>query len=239
VQAGDGAAAPNVVGILPGADPSLRGEFVLLVAHMDHLGVGAPVGGDSIMNGADDNASGTAGVLELARAFGGLGERPRRSLVFLLVSGEEEGLWGSIYYVTHPAVPLDRTVAAINLDMIGRNAPDWVYVLGAELSSLGTTIQRVADLHPELDLRPVAVAQPLRGSDHVPFAYGGVPVAFFHSGLHPEYHTPLDEDSLVDGDKAARIARLAFYVALDVAGQSSRPAWNPGARPGPARRSAR
>ena len=202
---------------------------MLLVAHMDHLGVGQSVGGDSIYNGADDNASGTAAVLELARALGGYEWRPRRSLIFLLVSGEEEGLLGSAYYVAHPAVPLAQTVAAVNLDMIGRNARDSVLVIGGDASSLGGSARLVAREHPELGMRPVVPAGLSGGSDHVPFAKAGVPAVFFFSGLHGDYHMPSDEVGLVDGEKEARIARLVFYLMLEVANTVQRPAWIQGA----------
>ncbi len=225
------ASAPNVVAILDGSDPALREQYVLLVAHFDGLGVAAPVAGDSIYNGADDNASGAAAVLELARAFAGLAPGPRRSLIFLLVSGEEEGLLGSTWYAAHPAVPLERTVAALNLDMIGRNSRDSVLAAGAGLSSLGDVALRVAAAHPELAMHAVGFPGMLGGSDHIPFALSGVPALFFFAGLHPDYHRPSDEAAFVDAEKASRIARLVFYVALDVANTVARPTWSPGAQP--------
>lgn len=228
-----GGSAPNAVAVLPGRDSVLAGEYVLFVAHMDHLGTvstgaGCRLGGDladSVCNGADDNASGTAAVLELAHAYGSLATRPRRSLVFLLVSGEEEGLLGSLHYVAHPAVPLAQTVAAVNLDMISRNAPDSLLVIGMAESSLGTLLGAVMAAHPELGLRPTGVPWPYGGSDHIPFGNAGVPTVFFFAGLHDDYHRPSDEAGSIDADKAARVARLAFYLGLAVADGDARPAW--------------
>ena len=230
-----GGDAPNAVGVLPGSDPGLAGEYVVFVAHLDHIGSVTSgegcvaSGADTICNGADDNASGSAAVLELARAFAGLTPRPRRSLLFLLVSGEERGLLGSTYYVAHPAVPIAQTVAAVNLDMISRNAPDSLLVIGMGLSSLGARVGAVTAAHPELNLRPAGVGWPYGGSDHVPFGNAGVPTVMFFAGLHPDYHRPSDELARTDADKGARITRLAFYVGLDVANRTARPTWNAGA----------
>ncbi len=226
-----GAQSPNVVAVLPGSDPLLRAEHVVFVAHMDGIGTAAggigcsAAGADSICNGADDNASGTAAVLALARAFGGLTPRPRRSLLFLLVSGEEWGLVGSEYYVAHPSVPLAQTVAAINFDMISRNAPDSLLVIGADLSTLGPLVAATAQAHPELGLRTAALPWPYGGSDHIPFGSAGVPTLAFFTGLHADYHRPSDEVARTDPDKEARIVRLAFYAALAIANAAERPAW--------------
>jgi Zn-dependent M28 family amino/carboxypeptidase len=118
------AAAPNVVAVLEGRDPRLRHEHVAISAHLDHVGV-RPGSPDSVFNGADDNASGVAGLLELAEAFSRRDARPARSLLFLVPSGEEKGLWGSAYYVRHPTVPLGDIVADLNLDLMGRRCPRW------------------------------------------------------------------------------------------------------------------
>jgi hypothetical protein len=220
-----GGPAPNVVGVLEGSAASLAGEYVVFVAHMDHIGTPgsaegcAAVGSDSICNGADDNGSGTAAVIELARAFAGLSPRPRRSLLFLLVSGEEEGLLGSRYYVAHPAVPIARTVAAVALDMISRNPPDSVLALRLAAGSMDTIATVVAAAHPELGLRlHVATGG---GSDHASFAQAGVPSLALFAGLHADYHRPSDAPDRIDADKAARIARLAFYLGLELANQAA------------------
>jgi len=226
--------APNVVGILEGGDPELRGEAVVFSAHMDHSGVGQPVNGDSIYNGADDDASGTAGVVELAEAFASLQPRPRRSLVFLAVSGEERGLWGSSFYAEHPAVPLGQTVADLNMDMIGRNWRDTISVIGKEHSTLGATANRVSREHPELNMRLVDDLWPdqdfYNRSDHVHFARRGVPILFFFNGTHPDYHRPSDSVEKIDAEKAARIVRMVFYVGLEVANAAQRPQWDPESR---------
>ncbi len=141
--------APNVVGVVEGTDPVLKHQYVVFSAHMDHIGItaGRP---DSINNGADDDGSGTVGVLELAEAFSRKKAAPRRSLIFLTVSGEEKGLWGSAYFASHPPVSLDSVVADLNMDMIGRNWPDTIAVIGREYSSLGPSLDSVAAAHPAL-----------------------------------------------------------------------------------------
>jgi hypothetical protein len=226
-----GGPAPNAIAVLDGGDPALRNEYVLYVAHMDHIGTArdglgcVAAGADSICNGADDNGSGVAAVLELARAYAGLHDRPRRSMIFLLVSGEEEGLLGSRYFVAHPAVPLEAIVAALNFDMIARNARDTILVIGAERSSLGALLTDVSLAHPELDLHPVPIAW-LSGSDHAPFDSAGVPTLFLFAGLHPDFHRPSDSVDRIDADKAARVARLAFHLGLEIANRPLRPVRN-------------
>jgi Zn-dependent M28 family amino/carboxypeptidase len=221
---------PNVVAVLPGSDSVLKNTYIVFSAHMDHLGVGAPnARGDSIYNGADDDASGTSAVVELAEAFASLSERPRRSLLFLTVSGEERGLLGSRYFSDHPPVPANALVADINIDMIGRNAPDMVVGIGQEYSSLGATAQRVVQMHPELGLKvapdPWPSEQLFFRSDHFNFARIQVPAIFFFAGLHEDYHQPSDEVEKIDADKAARIAKLIFYLGASVADDPQAPQW--------------
>jgi Peptidase family M28 len=229
--------APNVVGMLEGSDPTLKSEYVLLTGHIDHLGTPGSgegcvaKGADSICNGADDDASGSIGVVELAQAFSQLMPRPRRSLVFMTVSGEERGLWGSTYYVEHPAVPLAQTVADLNSDMIGRNWKDSIVVIGKDHSDLGATLDRVGAEHPELHMKPTDDIWPEENfyfrSDQVNFAKNGVPILEFFNGLHPDYHQVSDEVSKIDGEKTSRIIKLDFYLALAVANAEERPKWNP------------
>lgn len=231
--------APNVVGILEGSDPSLKSEYVVYSAHMDHVGVAGPAGSggcraqgaDSICNGADDDASGTVAVVEAAEAFARLTPRPRRSIIFLTVSGEEKGLWGSAYFAEHSPVPVAAIVANINIDMIGRNWKDTIVVIGKEHSDLGATLNRVAAAHPELRMQPVDDLWPQENfyfrSDHFNFARKGVPILFFFSGTHPDYHRPSDSPDKIDAEKEARIVRLVFYLGLDVANSVERPKWNP------------
>ncbi len=225
--------AYNTIGWIEGSDPDLRGEFVVFTAHMDHVGVGRPVDGDSIYNGADDDASGTAAVIELAQAFASLETPPRRSLVFMTVSGEERGLLGSGWYAENPLFPLGATVANLNIDMIGRNWRDTVVAIGADESTLGTTLAETLRDHPELGLEMIDDPWPeenfYRRSDHYNFARKGVPVLFFFTGTHEDYHGPNDEPDRILYDKTARIARLIFHLGRRVADADERPEWDPAA----------
>jgi hypothetical protein len=228
--------APNVVGVLRGGDPRLRNEYLVFSAHMDHVGVAGtgrcrPQGADSICNGADDDASGTVSVIELAEAFARLEPRPRRSIIFLTVSGEERGLWGSDYFAGHPPAPVEALVADLNLDMVGRNWKDTISVIGKEHSDLGATLARVNAAHPELGMNAVDDLWPAENfyfrSDHYNFARRGVPVLFFFNGTHADYHRPSDHPDRIDAEKQARITRLVFYLGLEVANAAERPKWNP------------
>ena len=227
----DRATAPNVVAVLRGSDPALRDEYVVLSSHMDHVGVGTPVNGDSIYNGADDDASGTAALVEVAEAIASLPVRPKRSIVFLHVSGEEKGLLGSRWYSDHPTVPLEQIVANINVDMIGRNSPDTVVVIGKNYSTLGRSMNQVGARHPELRLAAADDIWPEERfffrSDHFNFARKEIPALFFFTGVHPDYHRPSDEVGKIDTDKAMRVARLIFYTVTDIADAPTRPTWDP------------
>ena len=224
--------APNVVGVLEGSDPELRDEYVVFSAHMDHVGVGAPdARGDSIFNGADDDASGTTAVVEIAEAMASLPTPPRRSMLFLLVSGEEKGLWGSEYFANNPPVPAAQMVANLNMDMVGRNWPDTIVAIGKEHSDLGATLERVNAAHPELGMTAIDDLWPEESfytrSDHYNFAVKGVPILFFFNGTHEDYHGRDDEPDRINGEKAARIARLVFYLGAEIANSDARPVWNP------------
>jgi hypothetical protein len=227
--------APNVLGIVRGSDRRLRNEYVLVSAHMDGLGVGRPVDGDSIYNGADDNASGTAAMLEVAEAMAELEDgRPRRSVAFLAVSGEERGLLGSAWFVERPPIPLERIVANVNLDMIGRNWEDTIAVIGKPYSSLGALVDSVAAAHPELGLAAVDDQWPADGfffrSDHFNFARKGIPAVFFFNGVHADYHQPSDETRKIKFEKASRVARLVYEVVMAIANADDPPTWDPEAR---------
>jgi hypothetical protein len=220
--------APNAVGILEGTDPKLRNEYVVYSAHMDHIGIAAGQP-DSINNGADDDASGTVGVIELAEAFSRVGARPKRSIIFLTVSGEEKGLWGSKYFSDHPVVPIEQIVADINIDMIGRNWPDTIVAIGKEHSDLGTTLDRVNADHPELGMTAIDDRWPEERfyfrSDHYNFARKGVPILFFFNGVHEDYHEVTDSPEKINSEKEARILRLLFYLGQEIANAPQRPQW--------------
>jgi hypothetical protein len=222
--------APNVVARLPGRNEAELKD-VVLTAHFDHEPPGLPnEEGDSIYNGADDNASGTVGLLEIARAFSTLAQRPARSVVFAAVSGEEMGLLGSDALAETGPGAAASTVANLNMDMLSRNDPDSLYVFAQTYSSLGQVLQSELAKHPELGLRVRPGIQTpgldlIRFSDQASYLERGVPVLFFHSGLHPEVHTPDDEFSLTDTGKLARAARLVFFTALAVANDPTEPVW--------------
>jgi hypothetical protein len=223
---------PNVAAVLRGSDPAMRDEYVVYTAHFDHVGVGRPdAAGDSIYNGADDNASGTAALLKVARAFASLEAAPLRSVMFVFVSGEEKGLLGSRHFVANPPVPVEAMVANINMDMVGRNAPDTIVAIGQEYSSLGATLQAVAGRNAALGLvvasDPWPEEQLFYRSDHFSFAAREVPSIFLTAGLHEHYHQPGDEAHLIDTDKVARVARLVFLLGHELASVRARPAWTP------------
>jgi hypothetical protein len=225
--------APNTVGILEGRDPTLRNEYLVYSAHMDHIGI-TPGRPDSINNGADDDASGTIGVVELAEAFSRAGARPKRSIIFLTVSGEEKGLWGSNFFTAHPPVPIGQIVADINIDMIGRNWADTIVAIGKEHSDLGATLNRVNAAHPELRMTAIDDRWPQEQfyfrSDHYNFARRGVPILFFFNGVHQDYHQVTDSPDKINSEKEARILRLLFYLGQEIGNAARRPQWNPESR---------
>ncbi len=225
---------PNVVGLLRGSDPEMADTYIVLTAHFDHVGIGEPnAEGDSIYNGADDDASGTAVLLEVAQAFQALPRSPRRSIVFLAVSGEEKGLLGAAHYADHPTVPIEGIVGNINLDMIGRNAPDTVIAIGGEFTSFGERSKEIVSHHPELGLTiapdPDPSEQAFFRSDHLVFVKKDIPAVFFTTWDHEDYHQPSDEAAAIDADKAARVARLTFLLTWHVAEDEAPPSWNEGA----------
>jgi len=239
--------SPNVAALLPGSDPRLRDEVVVFTAHLDHLGVGQPVAGDSIYNGALDNASGSAALLEIARAFAELPQPPRRSVLFLAVTGEEMGLLGSDYFAEHPTIPMEQIVANLNLDGLAIIYPLRELVpLGAEHSTLDATVKRAADqLGIELGPDPFPQEVFFVRSDQYSFVRRGVPSLFVFMGLRSDsgvdaparfrewlatrYHTPQDDlgqPMVIEG--GARQAQLNLLVGLAVANADERPAWKAG-----------
>ena len=227
------APAYNVVAVVPGRDPSLRGSYVAFGAHYDHDGIVAPTDGDSVANGADDDGSGVVTLLGIARALHDA--PPRRSALLVWHVGEEKGLYGSEWFTDHPTVPLDSIVAQLNADMIGRNAPDEFYVVGPNAApggrgrGLGRIVEAVNGQQPqrfrinrEWD-SPSHPEQIYFRSDHYNYARKGIPVVFFTTGLHAQYHTVDDEPELIDYDKLARMARLILQVGETVANSERRP----------------
>ncbi len=221
--------ARNVVGILEGSDAARRGEAVAIGAHLDHIGQR----GSEVFRGADDDASGSAGVLGLARAFAGSPRRPARSVLFLLFAAEEKGLWGSKYFVDHPAVPLRKIMAEIQLDMIGRNEEiarkekpedntNSVYLVGTERSTRDLR-QLILSANRHVGLRFKYDREDVYGSsDQFNFGEKGVPVSFFFTGFHPDYHRATDTPEKINYLKMVRILRVVFATAWDLAEREER-----------------
>jgi Zn-dependent M28 family amino/carboxypeptidase len=225
--------ASNVLGVLEGTD--LKDEYVFITGHYDHLGKRDTV----IYYGADDDGSGTTGVLEIAEAFvkaKEAGKGPRRTMVFMTVSGEEKGLWGSAYYTNHPVFPLDKTTVDLNIDMIGRSdasrktgdSTNYVYVVGDDkISSDLKTISEAANkanTKMELDYKFNDPKDPNRiyfRSDHYNFAQKGVPIIFYYDGmLGADYHRPTDTPDKINYTLMAKRAQLVFYTAWEMANRN-------------------
>lgn len=217
----------NVVGWLEGSDPAYRSEYVVVSAHMDHLGVGPTVNGDSVYNGADDNASGTSALLEIAEALAELDRGPPRSIVFAAFGAEEQGLLGSGWYVGHPPFPIESTVAVLNMDMLSRNSPDSIAILRSS-PEIGTIVDAVAARSTALGLSVAPDPWPeqglIRRSDQWSFMRVGVPGLLMTSGLHEDYHRRTDEPDRIDLGKLERATRLALLILLDLADPA---VWSP------------
>lgn len=232
--AGKHETAVNVLGLLKGSDPKLAKEIVLVDAHYDHLGVGHPVNGDSIYNGADDDASGTVSVLSVARALSS-GPRPKRSILFALTTGEEEGLLGTRWMIAHFPLSLDSVVANLETEMIGR--PDSLaggagkaWLTGYDRSTMGAMLARehipiVADPRPNQHF--------FERSDNIAFAERGIPAHTLSTfNLHTDYHQPSDDVSRVDFPHMTAVINAAVR-AVRLLADGPLPVWNPGGRPAP------
>jgi Zn-dependent M28 family amino/carboxypeptidase len=222
----------NVIGMVPGTDK--KDEIIIISAHYDHVGVQ----NGQVYNGADDDGSGTVAILELAQAFARArsdGSGPRRSILFMTVSGEEKGLLGSEFYTANPLFPLQNTVANLNIDMIGRmdeahqGNPNYVYLIGSDkLSSELHTISEEANrqfTNLQLDYKYNDPADPNRfyyRSDHYNFAKHKIPVIFYFNGVHADYHQPTDDVEKIDFNKIEKITRLVFFTAWEVANREQR-----------------
>ncbi|MEN8115507.1 MAG: M20/M25/M40 family metallo-hydrolase [Bacteroidota bacterium] len=225
--------AKNVIAVIEGSDSELKNEFVVFMAHYDHLGVSKD--GD-VYNGADDNGSGTVALMEVAEAFAGLEKKPKRSIVFLWVTCEEIGMLGSEYYVEHPVFPLEKTIACVNLDMVGRvfeprdtvwnRSPkrvkdfDGLFTLSndvwPELAEISA--QKCAELGLVPDTTLPAFF--MRSSDHYQFHRKGVPVLNLATGYHADYHKVGDEGSKINFDKIKRVADLCFLLGYEIANKN-------------------
>ncbi len=206
----------NVIGLLKGSDPQLEQEIVVIGAHYDHVGIGVDRDGTSqIFNGADDNASGTSGLLELAQYFSAHRDRIKRSLLFIAFGAEERGLIGSSHFVNHPTVPLKRIVAMVNMDMIGRLRNDTLYLLGVNSSPVWKGLVEEANAQSNFTLRD---SPGLFGaSDHVGFYNKGIPVLFFFTGMHENYHRPSDDWETLNYDGMERIVKMAASLIERIA----------------------
>lgn len=224
----------NVLGYIEGTDKELKKELVVITAHYDHLGKR----GDAIYNGADDNGSGTSSVVAIAEAFARAkreGSGPRRSVLCMLVTGEEKGLLGSQYYTEKPIYPLENTIVDINVDMVGRvdekykDNPDYIYVIGSNrLSTELHTINEVANekyTKLTLDYTYNAPDDPNRyyyRSDHYNFAEKGIPAIFYFNGTHADYHRATDTVEKINFEKMAKVAQLVFYTGWELANRDKR-----------------
>ena len=214
-----GVGSRNILGRLPGSDPQLKDHYVIISAHYDHVGYGkpnnsfGPIG--HIHKGADDNASGVAGLLAIIDAFNKLPEHPKRSLLFAFWDGEEQGLLGSKHWLSNPTVPLDHVAVALNMDMIGRLRKEKVEVYGTR-TSYG--LRRLVAQENEGSNLLLDFHWEMRAdSDHYPFYEKHVPVMMLHTGLHSDYHRPSDTADKVNAAGMREVAQLAFRTALDLA----------------------
>jgi hypothetical protein len=234
----------NVVGIVEGADPSVKGEYIAFGAHYDHSGTRPQAQGDTILNGADDDGSGTVALMAMAEALAKAAQRPRRSAIFVWHMGEEMGLWGSEYFTRFPTVPIEKIVAQLNIDMIGRSraagdsnprnkdlsGPDEVYVIGSKMMSteLGALSEAVNDAFLKLSFNykyddPKDPERFFYRSDHIHYARKGIPIIFYFTGVHADYHQPSDEVSKIDFAKFEKITKSIYATFWEIADLKSRP----------------
>ena len=227
----------NLLGVIPGSDSILSKEILVVSAHYDHLGID----NDVIYNGADDNGTGTSALLEIAEAFSLAKEKgvgPKRTVLILLVSGEEKGLLGSEFYTDNPAFPLENTIADLNVDMIGRTDefhenPDYIYIIGSDMLSddLHKTSEEAGKELDNLllDYKYNTKEDPNHfyyRSDHYNFAKNGIPSIFYFSGVHDDYHQPTDTIEKINIDKMEKITKLIYLTACKLANSPNRPVVN-------------
>jgi hypothetical protein len=225
--------SPNVIGIIEGSDPVLKNECIVYSAHFDHVGVNSK---GEVFNGADDNASGSMGLLEIAEAYMSLKKKPLRSVVFAWVNAEEKGLFGSRHYVNHPVIPMESTLVNINLDMIGRSklASDTTTFMGYDLDITQSGEILVYTSHEskelskmlnssaetaEIDVIDMGEEIEFGTSDHASFVAKGVPAFLFNSGVHSDLHGDMDVIDRIDFDKMEKVSKLAFLLGYKAANQ--------------------
>ena len=212
----------NVIAWLEGSDPVLKNEAIIIGGHYDHIGYQKEhvPGSDYIYNGADDNASGTSGVLAAAKTFATMIVAPKRSVIFIAFAGEEKGLLGSATYIRKPLWPLGKTVAMLDLDMISRNNPDSLEIIGAKQNPGLVKVVRKQNRETGFILAESKSKHMDGGSDHASFFNAGIPAIFFFTGLHADYHQVTDSPERINPEKAARVARLAFLTAWTIANEN-------------------
>jgi Zn-dependent M28 family amino/carboxypeptidase len=234
----------NVVAIFEGSDPLLKDEYVAVGCHYDHVGIGNPVNGDAIYNGADDDGSGTTALLAMAEALAKAPTKPKRSVVFVWHAGEEKGLWGSRYFVENPTIPLNKIVTQLNIDMIGRSkkegdtnprnkeltGPNEIYVIGSKMMSteLGALSESVNKdyLNLTFNYRYDDPNDPNRfffRSDHFNYARKGIPIIFYFDGEHEDYHRPGDSADKIDYEKMQKVTRTVYMLLWELANRAARP----------------
>jgi len=235
IKSNESIVGKNVIAVVEGSDPELKKECIVFTAHYDHLGTDGEGG---IYNGADDNGSGTVALLEIAEAFQSMKKKPKRSIVFAWVTGEEKGLLGSDYYSQHPVIPMENTLVDINLDMIGRSAeteldsvdvnskslagPNGIYIISgrqsSELLDISDEVCEDLGLVPSDELTKAFLTR----SDYYHFYKNGVPILGLSTGLHDDYHEITDELDKIDYHKMKRVTQYAFSVAYKLANQTKR-----------------
>jgi hypothetical protein len=224
----------NVIAVLEGQGPNAE-ETIVIGAHYDHLGRGgvgslAP-GSTEIHNGADDNASGTSALLEVARMITSSGKRPGRRIVFMAFSGEERGLLGSEHYVKNPLFPLDKTVAMLNMDMVGRLKDEKLILQGADTAT--EFLPYIEEANKAAGFKIAHQPGGFGPSDHASFYPKHIPVMHFFTGLHPDYHRPSDDADKVDLAGMRRVSQMVYDVAMKIAEAPARPTFKEGAQPAP------
>jgi peptidase M28-like protein len=234
----------NVVGVIEGADPALKKEYVAVGAHYDHVGMSKNDEGDRIFNGADDDGSGTVATMAIAEALAKSPERPKRSVIFVWHAGEEKGLWGSEFFTSNPVVPIEQIVTQLNIDMIGRSkqagdgnpankdltGPNELYVIGSKMMStdLGNLSEEVNNSFLKLAFNykyddPNDGERFFYRSDHFNYAKRGVPIIFYFSGVHEDYHGLADTPDKIDYQKMEKVARTVFATMWKLANAPGRP----------------